>query len=390
MPIPSTDKRLMEICGGQRNASNLIKFMCKIGLLELYDGHFQFNATKKNFNQSKKYRYFYDNEVGIIEYCRDNGIKKRKKEEITNNTVVEKFSIDEKSVRFCSKLKLRKPDDLSKKQFEEYLRGALYRNYPELEHYQQIADHINTAYYSEEPNMRIRFEPKITWNKKQNIVRKIGIRATNAYVSAKKTNDNDEHFMGYYKDEILRWYGLNLEKDVKSSVPRITRSLNTGKWVNENIDIYEMIYHEYVKRRGDTGATIHEFSEVRSAIKSLHMRAYFDDAKVLGRNTRNAMARVLDKDEVDQEIQLLREAVVAAEGGCLFDSEVFYHESCIYMDVLEELLENGFIVWQCYDAWYAAKEGVAQEEFEAYVTRVVAEKANEYIARRNAIHTQAD
>ena len=36
MPIPTTNKRLVDICGSQRQVSNLIKFMCKIGLLALY------------------------------------------------------------------------------------------------------------------------------------------------------------------------------------------------------------------------------------------------------------------------------------------------------------------------------------------------------------------
>lgn len=80
-------------------------------------------------------------------------------------------------------------------------------------------------------------------------------------------------------------------------------------------------------------------------------------------------------------MHLLQNAVVSAEGGTLYDNEVFFHESCIYMDVLKELLDNGFRVWQCYDAWYAAKDGITQSAFEEYMRRIVEEKANSYIAR---------
>jgi len=55
---------------------------------------------------------------------------------------------------------------------------------------------------------------------------------------------------------------------------------------------------------------------------------------------------------------LYQTAIMEAEGGRLFDSEIFLHESCIYIDVLYALLEDGFFVWQCYDAFYAKKEGV--------------------------------
>ena len=49
------------------------------------------------------------------------------------------------------------------------------------------------------------------------------------------------------------------------------------------------------------------------------------------------------------------------------------------MDVLHELLEEGYFVWQVYDSWYARKAGVTQEEYEKEVKKIVEEKANEYI-----------
>ena len=109
------------------------------------------------------------------------------------------------------------------------------------------------------------------------------------------------------------------------------------------------------------------------------MRGYFDDERTLGVHTRRAMAKVVDKDAVDREMRLYKRAVVNAEGGKLYDNEIFFHESCIYMDVLNELLQNGYFVWQCYDAFYARKKRVTQEYFNEYVTNLVKEKANQYI-----------
>ena len=47
------------------------------------------------------------------------------------------------------------------------------------------------------------------------------------------------------------------------------------------------------------------------------------------------------------------------------------------MDVLNELLQNGHFVWQCYDAFYARKKRATQEYFNEYVTNLVKEKVKE-------------
>lgn len=388
MPISTTNKRLISICGSQRNVSNLIKFMKQINLISDCNTDYQFNANNKEYNISKTYYYYIEVEREIKEYCSNNNINIYV---IRNNsysdTVVEKFSIDNfdnDKVRFSSKLHLLKPDNYSVAQFEEYLTAVLYKNYPELKHYQSLADEINDKYYADYPEMSLRFIPHFTWNKGNKAVRKIGIRCTNALVNAKKDKDDSKDFFGYYKEDILAKYGFNLDKDVKSSVPRITLSLNLDTWISEDIDIYEIIYERYkeLKREVSHSDTVVEkFTSVRESIKNLHMRGYFDDEKTLGVHTRRAMANVMSKDAVDIEMQIFKKAIIQAEGGYLYDNEIFYHESCIYMDVLKSLLEKGYFTWICYDAFYAKKAKAKQEEFELLVTSLVQEKANDYMRR---------
>ena len=89
--------------------------------------------------------------------------------------------------------------------------------------------------------------------------------------------------------------------------------------------------------------------------------------------------------EVDATMKAYQRAIIEAEGRRLYGTEIFLHESCIYLDVLKELLDNGFFCWECYDAFYARKEGVTQEEFEKYVEALVEEKANAYIKRYDEI-----
>lgn len=389
MPIPTTSKKLISICGNHQNVSNLIKFMIKIGLIQVQDEKYQYKAKQEKYNKSKLYYYYIENEKKIIEYCKENDINKyvvRNNKLSDIHTVVQKFKIDSfenEQVRFSSDLHLLKPDNYSVAQFEDYIEHILYQNYPYLSYYQEMADKINDTYYVDCPEMAVNFTPNFTWNKGNKAITKIGIRATNILVSAKKDkDDNNEKYKGYYKEDILTKYKLNLDKDVKSSVPRITLSLNTGRWVEENVDIYELIYNEYIAmkyKNSDIDTVVRRFAEVRDSIKSLHMRGYFDKSSLIGVHTRRAMAKVTDKDAVDNEMKMYQEAVIAAEGGKLYGSEIFFHESCIYMDVLNELLQNGYFVWQCYDAFYARKKRVTQEYFNEYVTNLVKEKANQYI-----------
>ena len=181
---------------------------------------------------------------------------------------------------------------------------------------------------------------------------------------------------------MLDIFSLVYEKDVKSSVPRLTASINSSKWIPESEDIYERIYKSYLKLKYPDGVpnNVISFAEARPAIKSLHMRCYFDYENKIGPHTRRSMASVENKTAVDSEMKLLHQAVIDAEGGTLYDNEIFYYESVIYGRVLKQLLDEGFFVWLCYDAFYStAKDGWDQERFENYVQALVETHANKFI-----------
>ena len=139
-------------------------------------------------------------------------------------------------------------------------------------------------------------------------------------------------------------------------------SLNSKKWIDESIDIYELINNEF-----EPGT---EFTEARrEAIKEFHMRVYFDKGsdKWLGRNIYAGIDKEgIDKTELDELIGRLRTATIKAEGGKTYGSEIFYIETCIYLLTLYDLLEAGYMTWMVYDAFYA-KGNVEQETFETFV-----------------------
>lgn len=196
MPIPTTNKNMIAIAGSVANASNLIKFMCEIGLISIESDKYRFNSRRAGGNFSKKYRYYYENEVRLIEYCKQEGIK----EHLTKNCQKKNeealpayLMISPENIAFSSRVRLVKPKNVSVAGFEENLTRCLYREYPDLERYQKLADEINETYYTEYPELAIRFVPHLTWDKTKMYIKKIGIRATNQCVSASDTTTHDDN-----------------------------------------------------------------------------------------------------------------------------------------------------------------------------------------------------
>jgi len=378
IPVSCNNKRLKSICGNSKEVSRLIQFMKQIGLLKDEDTSYQFNSTISNYNKSKTYQYFYDNEIKIKEYCTANNIyiyrERNYKERSYIDTVVDIFAFEPSQVKFSSKLHLLKPTGMSNQKFEDILTSILYDNYPELSEYQKLADRINDTFFLDYPEFQVSYRPTFTWSKGDTAVRKIGIRATNQ-LSNVETEERKEK---------LKEYGMTLSKDVKSSVPRLSMSLTYGYWLPEDIDLYELIWNQYTSIKEsevneiNIDTVVDTFAETRESIKHLTLPAYFDyDDTRLGSHIRNRMNNKADKDDVYNEMNYLQQAVRRITGNC-YDNEIFYHESNIYMKVLFRLLDEGYLVWQVYDSWYA-KGDSTQEEYEKHVTELVAKIANEYL-----------
>ena len=61
----------------------------------------------------------------------------------------------------------------------------------------------------------------------------------------------------------------------------------------------------------------------------------------------------LDRQDVCDKMAELREAIIKAEGGKLYGSDIFYVESCVYLMTLYDLVTSGHRVWQVYDCFYS-------------------------------------
>lgn len=368
MPIAVTANENLAIWGSEMNVSRAIDKMIEIGLISQHNEEYRFNAPfpYDDENKCKTYKYYYENEQKFINYCKNNNIKEF--EPVNHSKLTEKVkeTIDKvnsqhrdfkiEDVVFSSNLKLIKPIDVSVAEFEVYLTYCLYNNYPEFEFHQIKVDEINENYYKDYPEFAIRFKPNFKWNKKKTTVEKIGIRATNSFCNKEKAE----------RDKVLEEYGLKLQRDIKSSVPRLTLSLNMGRWEDELSDIYELINNEFDPQS--------EFNDKRrEAIKALHMAAYFEEHSdaFMGKNIWHRILKAgANKAEVYDLMKSLRNAITKVEGGKLYGSEIFYVESCVYLMTLYDLFSAGHMVWLVYDAFYSKGES-EQEDFDLMITNGV-------------------
>ena len=355
MPISVTNKDMLAIWDNEMGVSRAVAYMIEIGLIGIENDKYQFGAYYEKDNKSKTYRYYKENEDKIKEYCEAHDIQMfMVKNKVYNMSELKNVHIDRSKVRFASRLKLIKPAELSRAEFEKQLTLCLYENYPGLRFHIMKSNEINEKYYKNYPEFRIRFQPNFTWSDDGLYVSGIGIRATNSMTNLKK-----EH-----RKDVLNEYGFTLEKDINASVPRMTLSLNSGHWIDESEDMYELIYRVIEPTSLFT-------KEKREAIKKLHMRAYFDSGdKSVGHHTWLTMEQDgLDRGDVCDTMSEFRNAIISAEGGKLYGSDIFYVESCVYLMTLYDLLSAGHKVWQVYDCFYSTgardrKKEEGQDELE--------------------------
>ena len=364
MSISTTSKYLKQIFGNYRAVSRVIDVMIECGLIAEYDEKYSFDHYKTNY--SKKYVFNKAAWKMFVAYCEEENIlayqyKKRKKV-VDIDTLVDNFDLafTASRVLISSKCAFYKPLDMSCQQFEDFIKECIRRNYKELiAEYQAKADRINETYYKDDPDRQIRYEPTITWNKKRTKVIKIGIRATNSTVSAKKTKEagDPEHII--YREDLMKHYCTLIEFDVKSSIPRVTYLLNTGKWLPMSVDFYKLIWDEFCKMC-PSFAEQEWNEENREMIKHFHMRGYFDTYDMIAAHTKRAISlkgnyKAEDWKSLDNTMKMFKKAVETALGGKLYDSEIFLHESNIYMTLAERILAQGYKLTQCYDGFFTDK-----------------------------------
>ena len=352
--IACTAPIMLQHFGCVKSASNIIKLAEKIDLLFCTSREYYYNNNKST---SKCRGYIVNKSMSsLVQDCcisYNIGVENNKNKNesaseikdsssqplnIISSSPLLPISCNLHSVRFSCHHRL--PKTLTDKD----IRNALYQQYPLLQHYQNLAKQINQKYYADSPKLQIRFAPTIHRSSKGYIT-KIGIRAASSVCGLPKVVDEASEVPT--RGDFFRAYFGNTpvyEYDIKSSIYRVAHLMRNHEWLDDSVDFYErMAGREFAN------------AEQRANFKRLSMSLYF------GGTPREVTHHLIDrcphlraypKEEIVTAITEAQERMFAVVGESM-DTEVFFHESCICMDLLARLLKRGLRVVQVYDGFYS-------------------------------------
>ena len=350
IPIPSTSKALTRIFKDHQKVSRVLQLACKVDLLKCVGEKFRFGQYETYcrcyiFNKAVQ-----DLIKGLVAKHNINFTKYlvvncKSKESVRDG--VQGFTFDKEkhyNVLFSSRLRIPNMTD------EECL-GILYRTYPFLAEYQALADEMNQTYLADTPEQQIVFQPSIN-RSRTGFITSIGIRATSKVCSFKEHENANKDYKGIWrKDYLKEFFGIDkiYSYDVKSSIYRVSHLVNFGEWVEDDIDFYERIYGKGFSS-----------SEERTMFKDFCQRLYFDSAGKLYAHTKGCFADLLAKgvseEDIKRAISEMKARMEFMLGNLSMNSEVFLHESCIYLDLVKALRDSGIRVVQVYDGFYADQD----------------------------------
>lgn len=356
-----------------------INEMRRIGILRVHSYTYRFKSEKSNRSYSKQYIWFPSNEAVIKKQLEEQGVKMLNIEEKELKANLADL-INTNLIRWTSTTKIIRPQGMTPSDMEIFIRKVLREKYPELASHQHLVSLINANYYKDYPERVITYQPHLSFSAKNAAITAIGIRYNCDFCSYSKikTRQNDTE----NRPDYLKRNNLNLVYDVKGSVPRVSRLINFGVWENAEYDPYKEIWWEYGRICKDTPFWD---DEARTNSKEMFMDCYFD---ITVESMVNHTFRVFKRNGEDKKWtrkavrELYTDYLQAVESVCgkSIGSEIFFHESNIYIEVLKTMLEDGFDCVTCYDCFYASKKGVTQDEFEKYMDNLVTKTALGYVS----------
>ena len=183
---------------------------------------------------------------------------------------------------------------------------------------------------------------------------KIGFRASNMICSYKERQNENPCYKGKWRSEYLtEVYGPDYNNyDFNASIWRLSYNLLHDEMLPESIDAYELAYTDKFKSKED-----------RDIFKKIAMRLYFGGINQLGVQVENKFKEIANKlgkkytydharARCIQDIMSDHKLLAVEKIGGFFDSEIFLHESCIYLNIYKDIVDSGIRCTQIYDSFY--------------------------------------
>ena len=227
----------------------------------------------------------------------------------------------------------------------ERIIAALEERYPQVPYYAKIVDNLNKSRPNED-KIKFKFTLKFRNKSGKRYLTKIGFRASSLLCNYKEHKNANPFFMGKWrKDYFSPKYGTYDNYDVNASIYRLTYNLNHDKALGFDQDVYEIMYGHKFESKSD-----------RDAYKRICMRLMFGKISQLGNQVERTLSKLEDKQYDKNRRDIIQDTMAEAKInmyealGSSYDSEIFLHESCVYVDMLSKLPNNQNIslVYDCF------------------------------------------
>lgn len=353
--IPTTSNELLKTLKSTTNIAETIKYMKELNLILCVDTKYRFHQTSSDFDKARLYVFNFKAIKEFKEWTRSNNLEYKKEEEKKEKKnrikkINKQIELKDIKPEIGCRLRIKKPENISKEDFNLYITNNLENTDILIHNLKVLVDKVNKnnqkylkeefpEYDCHELDNHANINVKYGKGKDKDIVKKISLRPSNQWVSAKKNpTENDSKIS---KKEVLDRYKFNTEYDIKSSVPRFIHSLNHGKWLSPKIDCYKMILDNLSE---DSNLT-------REDAKKLTVSALFDgtDSQYLkhlnDRIKENKAPNVSKKDALDFR-RSVKETLGENQGTYIFIVEAY----AIYSTVLELQKKYNKAIWTVYDS----------------------------------------
>ena len=223
--------------------------------------------------------------------------------------------------------------------------AALEERYPQVPYYAKIVDKLNKSRPNED-KIKFKFTLKFRTKNGKRYLTKIGFRASSLLCNYKEHENANPFFMGKWrKDYFSPKYGTYDHYDVNASIYRLTYNLNHDEALGFDEDVYEMMYGHKFESKSD-----------RDSYKRICMRLMFGKLSQLGNQVERTLSKLEDKQYNKNRKDIIQDTMAEAKInmyealGSSYDSEIFLHESCVYVDMLSKMPNNQNIslVYDCF------------------------------------------
>ena len=244
---------------------------------------------------------------------------------------------DESRIRICKRMKMD-VTGISLSRIESVLNAR----YPQFLEGKRIADELNKLLPLEE-QIKWQWNLELKQRDGKKYLTKIGFRASNMICSYKEHQNANPCYRGKWRSEYLtEVYGSEYSHyDFNASIWRLSYNLLHDEMLPESIDAYELAYGGKFESKED-----------RDLFKKIAMRLYFGGINQLGVQVENKFKEIANKlceeyvydharANCIQDVMSDKKLLAIEQIGGFFDSEIFLHESCIYLNIYKNIVDLG-------------------------------------------------